>query len=219
MYDEKPELNAEEDAQIVPETSPFTIADAQNRDSKASLHSLPNFEEMRSHSNSFNFVPVNVDSSNSNNLQQCKLESRFDFKLININSPILDNDAQPYQSRMPQNMDYYTVQSNMYATGEADNQQYSVHMAQQNNHFENHLLIQKYENVLRSLNKEFMGALEHNKALQQQIGMLEMTKMKDMRMIEELKQQLEYNSGDQGRTSLHLCILDLSICKYIIIFI
>ena len=50
-----------------------------------------------------------------------------------------------------------------------------------------HLMMQKYEVVLRSLNQEFMKSLEQNKNLQNELIMLQENWLKEKRNVEDLK--------------------------------
>ncbi|CAI2386739.1 unnamed protein product [Moneuplotes crassus] len=56
-----------------------------------------------------------------------------------------------------------------------------------------HIMIQKYESVLQSLNYEFKSSLDQNKQLQEELNILEQNQAKDRQIIQELNSAL-YNS-------------------------
>jgi len=118
--------------------------------------------------------------------------SIISIKYLVPNSRFTNNSQQNYYQNYGINQEYnqFPIQSQI--------------AAQPGITVENHqLMIQKYETVLQSLNREFKTSLEQNKLLQEEVMILGQNQLKERRVIEDLRTTLE---DKEGSTNTQLLI-------------
>lgn len=160
----------------------------QSLDQDKSFHS--NADHVRNYSEFHEDTEGPFDYVNGNQQQQNQ----------EMDSQIYQNDG--YDQNHSLQMGHYHSQPNLYS-GYMIDQRYGQMQQQPGiSHQEFQGTVQRYEQVLQSLNTEFKNSLEQNRILQEQMANMHENQMRDQGVIEDMKRVIEIKEGEDNTQTL-----------------